>query len=43
MNEVIKNIITRRSVRKFSSKEISNDILNEIIIAGLYAPSAMNT
>ncbi len=43
MNEVIKNIKTRRSVRKFSDEQISENILNEIISAGLYAPSAMNT
>ena len=43
MNEVIKNIVTRRSVRKFSSQELSEEILQQIITAGLYAPSAMNT
>lgn len=43
MNAVIKNIVTRRSVRKFSSEELSEDILQQIITAGLYAPSAMNT
>lgn len=43
MNEIIRNIKTRRSVRKFSAKPIEDNILNEIITAGLYAPSAMNT
>ena len=43
MNEILKNIATRRSVRKFSQKEISEEMLNDIITAGLYAPSAMNT
>lgn len=43
MNEILKNIITRRSVRKFSSDKISDEILEQIITAGLYAPSAMNT
>jgi len=43
MNEIIKNIVTRRSVRKFSAKAIPDDVLNDIITAGLYAPSAMNT
>ena len=42
MNEVIKNILERRSVRKFSDKQISKDDLDLIIKAGLYAPSAMN-
>ena len=43
MNEILKNIATRRSLRKFSQKEIPEEILNNIITAGLYAPSAMNT
>ena len=42
MNEAIKNILERRSIRKFSDKEISKDDLDLIIKAGLYAPSAMN-
>ncbi|MBR5497579.1 MAG: nitroreductase [Clostridia bacterium] len=43
MNEILKNIRTRRSCRKFRDEMISNEILDEIISAGLYAPSAMNT
>ena len=43
MNEILKNIKTRRSVRKFAEREIPAEILDEIITAGLYAPSAMNT
>lgn len=43
MNEILKNIMTRRSVRKFSLKAIPEDVLNDIVTAGLYAPSAMNT
>lgn len=43
MNEILKNIVTRRSVRKFSEKAIPEEILNDIVTAGLYAPSAMNT
>ncbi len=43
MNEIMKNIVSRRSVRKFSDKEIPLEILEQIITAGLYAPSAMNT
>ena len=42
MNEAIKNILDRRSVRKFSDKEIPKEELDLIIKAGLYAPSAMN-
>ncbi len=35
-------IYSRRSVRKYSSKEVPDDILEEIIQAGLAAPSAVN-
>ena len=42
MNEAIKNILERRSVRKFSDKQIPREELDLIIKAGLYAPSAMN-
>ena len=42
MNEAIKNILERRSVRKFSDKQIPSEELELIIKAGLYAPSAMN-
>ena len=42
MNEAIKNILERRSVRKFSDKQIPKEELDLIIKAGLYAPSAMN-
>lgn len=42
MNEAIKNILERRSVRRFSDKPIPAEELDLIIKAGLYAPSAMN-
>ncbi len=42
MNEVIKNIKTRRSVRAFSDRAIPRDILLEIADCARYAPSAMN-
>lgn len=42
MNEVLENILTRRSVRSFRSEQIKDDELNLILKAGTYAPSAMN-
>ena len=43
MNEVIKNIVTRRSVRKFiADKQINDDDLNLILEAAKSAPSNMN-
>lgn len=42
MNEVIKNILTRRSIRKYKNDMIPQDIINQIIEAGTYAASGMN-
>ena len=35
-------ILTRRSVRRYTSKKIDQEIVNKIIKAGMYAPSAVN-
>lgn len=42
MNETIKTILNRRSVRSYQPKQINDDELNIILKAGTYAPSAMN-
>ena len=42
MNEIINNILTRRSVREFIEKPIKREELNEILKAASYAPSGMN-
>lgn len=42
MNETIKTILNRRSVRSYQQKQISDEELNMILKAGTYAPSAMN-
>ncbi len=36
------NIFTRRSVRKFSDKEVEQDKIVELLKAGMQAPSSMN-
>lgn len=41
MNEVLKAIKERRSYRKFTDQKVARDLLNQIIEAGLYAPSSM--
>ena len=41
MNETIKTILTRRSIRQYKSEQFPDEILQQIIEAGLYAPSAM--
>ena len=41
MNETIKVLTTRRSVRKFKSDPVPEKVLDEILTAGMYAPTGM--
>ena len=41
MNEVLNNIKTRRSIRKFKSTMPNKEDIKQIVEAGLYAPSGM--
>lgn len=43
MNETIKTLTTRRSIRSFSDKAVPKEIIDEIIQAGLYAPTGRNS
>ena len=43
MNEVIRAMIERRSIRKFKPDMVSREDLDQIIEAGLYAASGMGT
>lgn len=42
MNEVIRNLIERRSVRSFEDRPIEEQDLEAILKAGTFAPTAMN-
>lgn len=42
MNETIRNIKTRRSVKSYKSEMVPSEIIDQIIEAGTYAPSGMN-
>lgn len=42
MNTVIQNILERRSVRKFEQKPIPEEILKQVLLAGVWAPSGRN-
>ena len=42
MNEVIKSIFSRRSVRSFTNQKVSDQIINALLEAAFYAPSARN-
>ena len=40
--DLLEAIFTRRSIRRYSDKDIENEIVDKIIHAGMYAPSAVN-
>ncbi len=40
MNEITQNIVGRRSIRKYKPEQIPDEILDEILLAGTYAPCA---
>jgi nitroreductase len=40
MNEIINNMLERRSIRKYKPEQIAEETLNIILLAGTYAPSA---
>ncbi|MDR3541311.1 MAG: nitroreductase family protein [Desulfosporosinus sp.] len=42
MNETIKSILNRRSIRAYKQEQIKDEELQIILNAGMYAPSAMN-
>lgn len=42
MNEVIENIKTRKSVKKYKSDLVSQELIDMIVEAGTYAPSGLN-
>ena len=42
MNATMETILHRRSIRSFLEKPIPKPVLEEIVLAGQYAPSAMN-
>lgn len=41
MNDIIENILTRRSIRAFKEDQIPEENLNTILVAGSYAPNGM--
>ena len=42
MNDIILNILERRSIRQYEDKAVSKETMAEILNAGAWAPSAMN-
>jgi nitroreductase len=43
MNETVRNLINRRSVKKYSDKPVKREDIETILQAGLYAPTGRNT
>ena len=41
MNEVIKNIEERRSIKKYKEDKVPKEIIEKIVEAGMYVPSGM--
>ena len=42
MNEVISNILNRRSIKRYTDEKVKKEDLDLIVEAGLYAPSGSN-
>lgn len=42
MNETMKTLLSRRSIRKYKSEQIKDEELNAVLEAGKYAPSGAN-
>ena len=42
MSNAIENMLNRRSIRKYKQDPIAEEILNQILQAGTYAPTGMN-
>lgn len=42
MNEIIKNIVERRSIKKYKSDMVPSELIDEVLKAGTYAPTGMN-
>ena len=42
MNEALESLYTRRSIRKYKPEQISDEELEQVIRAGVCAPTAMN-
>jgi nitroreductase len=41
--DVFEALLNRRSIRKYTGEKVSDELLEKIIEAGMYAPSAVNT
>lgn len=42
MNETIKTILERRSIKKYTNQKVDEKLIEQIVTAGMYAPSGRN-
>lgn len=42
MNQTIESIISRRSVKKYTEQQVPIELVEQVVKAGMYAPSGMN-
>ena len=40
--EAMKNLLERRSIRKYKDTQVPDELLDQVLTAGLYAPTGMN-
>ena len=43
MNQIIQSLLSRRSIRRYSDRQVPDELLDAVLEVGLYAPSGMNT
>ena len=43
MNEAYRNLLQRRSIRRYEDRPVPDELLDAILEAGIHAPSGMNT
>ena len=43
MNEAIRNLMNRRSIRSYEARPVHDELLDIVLSAGIHAPSGMNT
>ncbi len=41
--DAMQNLLQRRSVRKYSQRQVPDELLNRVLEAGVFAPSGMNS
>ena len=43
MMDAMQNLLNRRSIRKYTDRQVPDELLDQVLKAGIYAPSGMNT